>query len=99
MSTASRARKHAAKAARFDAIVASNTRWDDASGDEHRRMAAHAHVMTHHALEMDTPEAHEAAAQAHDKVAEMHRDAAQCMDSEDAPQKSATSGRAKAKNS
>ena len=68
-----------AKEARWQELL-ERTRYDDKSGDEHRRAAAHAHVMTHHALEMDTPEAHEAAACAHDKVAEMHRDAAETLE-------------------
>lgn len=66
--------KRDAKNAEFAARVALHT--DDKGGEEHRRAAAHAHVMTHHALELDTPEAHEAAAAAHDKVSEMHMDCA-----------------------
>lgn len=69
--------KRDAKEAEFAARVALHT--DDKSGEEHRRMAAHAHVMTHHALELDTPEAHEAAAAAHQKVADMHEEAADCL--------------------
>ena len=76
MSRAVQEQKAAAKKSRFDAVVAAAERADDKSGDEHRRMAAHAHVMTHHALEMDTPEAHMAAAEAHQHVAEMHEEAA-----------------------
>jgi len=84
-------RKKSEKARRWDAVVAMDNvvRGDDKAGDEHRRMAAHAHVMTHHALELDTPEAHEAAAQAHDKVAEMHRDVVEeYPDDEEAPESS-----------
>lgn len=58
-------------------------REDALEGDMHRRLAAHAHVMTHHALELDTPEAHEAAAMAHRKVADMHDDAAKVCEEED----------------
>lgn len=75
-------------AAKQDALEDALVRSDDKSGDEHRRMAAHAHVMTHHALELETPEAHEAAAAAHDKVAEMHRDAAEMCSEEEEPVKS-----------
>lgn len=63
-------RQEAAKKAEWEQRVAMHS--DNKEGDQQRRLAAHAHVMTHHALEIDTPEAHEAAAQAHQKVADMH---------------------------
>jgi hypothetical protein len=67
-----------AKAARFAAVVA---RYDDKGADDLRKKAAHAHVMTHHALEMDTPEAHDAAAEAHQGMADAHTEAgAACME-------------------
>jgi hypothetical protein len=90
MGIQSNARKQAAKQARFDEVLHNAAvRADDKQGDEHRRMAAHAHVMTHHALEMDTPEAHQAAAMAHQKVAEMHEECAEAYpdEEEEAPVK------------
>lgn len=96
MSLASRARKAAEKKARFDAIMRAaghDLREDDKAGDDHRAAAAHAHVMTHHALEMDTPSAHEAAAAAHDKVADMHRERAEEYPSSSSPSGAASSAR------
>ena len=90
MSKSSLQRRNDAKAEAWRERVEHSERSDDKAGDEHRRAAAHAHVMTHHALEMDDPDAHEAAASAHDKVAEMHRESAkECSepDADDAPAK------------
>lgn len=64
-------------AARFDA---------EGGKTDPRRLAAHAHVMTHHALELDTPDAHRAAAAAHQKVADTHEEAADELDEEEAPE-------------
>lgn len=44
----------------------------DADADDFRNKAAHAHTMTHHAVEMHSPEAHKAAAEAHQKLADAH---------------------------
>jgi len=66
------AAKEARFAARFDAPYA-----DDEEGDDHRKAASHAMVMTHHALEMKTPEAHKAAADAHRKIADLHDEASE----------------------
>ena len=46
------------------------------SGEELRASSAHSHVMSHHALSVGTPEADEAAAQAHEVVAKKHRERA-----------------------
>jgi hypothetical protein len=81
MSQRTKQLKRDAKAADWQVRVALHT--DDKSGEEHRRAAAHAHVMTHHALELDTPEAHMAAAAAHDKVSQMHEDAADALSAEE----------------
>jgi hypothetical protein len=47
-------------------------------GGDLRRAAAHAHAMTRHAFESNLPEAHRAAAAAHEAVAEMHDGARRC---------------------
>ncbi len=86
--------KQAAKQKRFDDLCEVHA--DDKSGDEHRRAAAHAHVMTHHALEMDTPEAHAAAADAHRQVADMHEECADEYDSDEGAPSSEVKPRKKA---
>jgi hypothetical protein len=56
---------------------------DEDEGDDVRKQAAHAHTMSHHALEMGEPGAHKAAADAHKKLAKMHTEKAHDLVDED----------------
>jgi hypothetical protein len=85
VSKQTRQRRADAKAERHGEILALAERSDDKGADEHRRAAAHAHVMTHHALEMDTAPAHKAAAEAHQGVADMHMEAHEELEEEESP--------------
>ena len=51
--------------------------------DKMRRANQHAAVMTHHGLEMGTPEAHKAAADAHQKMADQHLEMAKDLEDDD----------------
>ena len=83
MSFTTKRLKADAKAERQAVLTHNNRTRGDAKepvDDENKRMAAHAHVMTHHAFEMASPDGHKAAADAHQEVADMHMAAADELD-------------------
>lgn len=45
----------------------------DAREQAFTKAAAHAHVASHHAVKLDTPEAHKLAIQAHQAVVDLHK--------------------------
>lgn len=65
------------------AMIRAGYRLDALQGDNLRKMAGNAHVLSHHAADMEMAGSHAAAMRAHEKVADMHKSMAKGCDDYD----------------